>query len=115
MEIIDELYINDVSHLEMYYLCVSHLEMYYLCTFGVPGRRPDARRVSKARPLSQDQQDADLAVRHLSILMQDCWSQYRTVHSYIRGWYLTDHHLRLPRQSIDTSKKSISITGAVSS
>ncbi len=79
--------------------------MYYLCTFGTPGRRPDARRVSKARPLSQDLLNADLAVRHLSILMQDCWSQYRTEHFYICGWYQTDHHLRLPRRSIDISKK----------
>ena len=69
----------------------------YLRTFGMPGIRPDARRVSKARPLSQDQQNAELAVRHLSVPMQDCWSQYWTVHSDVHGWYQTDRHLRIHR------------------
>jgi hypothetical protein len=77
---------------------VCHLEMY-----STPDIRPAARCVSKARPLSQDQQDTDLAVRHLSVLMQDCWSQDWTVHSYIRGWYQTERHLRIPRRSIDIS------------
>ncbi len=41
--------------------------------------------------------------------MQDCWSQYWTVHSYILGWYQTDRHLRIPRRPIDISNKIKSV------
>ncbi len=73
----------------------------YLRTFGALVIRPDARRVSKARPLSQDQQNTELAIRHLSVPMQDCWSQYWTVHSYVHGWYQTDRLFRIPREPIE--------------
>jgi hypothetical protein len=62
-------------------------------TFGAPGIRPDARRVLKARLLSQTLANTEVADRHISASMQACWSQCRTVHPYIRAWYQTDHHV----------------------
>ncbi len=61
----------------------------YTCSFGVPGIRPDTRRVLKVRPRS-DFHRADMLSCHISTLMQDCWSQCRTEHSYVCIWYQTD-------------------------
>ncbi len=62
------------------WLNVSNLKLHP--TYSVPGIRPDARCVSKVRP-RLDRQRADMVSCHISALMQDCWSQCRTEHSYI--------------------------------
>ncbi len=62
----------------------------YLRTFGKPDIRPDARHVSKARPLSQDQQDADLAIRHRSVPMQDCWLVPILDCAFLHTWLVSD-------------------------
>ena len=64
-------------------------------TLGKPGIRPDARRVSKARLLSQTLANLDVANRHINAIAQDCRSKCRTAHSYVRAWYRTDRHIRI--------------------
>ncbi len=49
----------------------------HLHTFGMPGIRPDARHVIKGQT-TESGPIAVLASHHISILMQDCWSQCRT-------------------------------------
>ncbi len=60
----------------------------------MPGIRPDTRRVSKARVLSQTLADTEVVGCHISALKQDCWSWCRTVYSYVCDWYQTDQHIR---------------------
>ena len=72
------------------------LSLYYtIRTLGAPGIRPDARRVSNARLLSQTSANHEVADRHISPLTQDCRSWCRTAHSYVRVWYRTDQHVRI--------------------
>ncbi len=63
----------------------------------MPGIRPDARCVLKARLLSQTLANTEVADRHTSTSMQDCWSQCRTLHSHVRDWYQIDQQVRICR------------------
>jgi hypothetical protein len=59
--------------------------------FGVPDIRLDARCVSKTRLLSQTLANIVVEDRHISTSMQNCWSQCRTVKSYLPAWYQTEN------------------------
>ena len=62
------------------------LSLYYtICTLGAPIIRSDAKRVSKARLLSQTLANLEVADRHIIALTQDC---SRELHSYVSAWYL---------------------------
>ncbi len=67
----------------------------WICTLGAPGIRPDARRVSKARLLSQTLAYPEVATCHIIAISQDCRSQCRTARSYVRAWYRTDQHVMI--------------------
>ncbi len=43
-------------------------------TLGTPGTRPDARRVSKVRLLSQTSANTEVTDRRISAITQDCRS-----------------------------------------
>jgi hypothetical protein len=60
-------------------------------TLGAPGIRPDARRVSKNRLLSQTLAYPEVATRHIIALAQDC---SRGLHSRVDAWYIghSAHH-----------------------
>ncbi len=64
-------------------------------TLGAPGIRPDARRVSKARLLSQTSAYPEVGTCHIIAISQDCRSQCKTARSYVRAWYRTDQHVMI--------------------
>ncbi len=65
--------------------------------FGMPGIRPDARHVLKARHLSQTLANTEVADRLTSTSTQDCWSWCRTLHSHVHAWHQTVQHVRIRR------------------